>query len=109
MSNKKPTLTVQLMNANIRIAELEKLVDTAGHLRGQLNTELKWAQHDLAEAQRLVDVHKNEAHNLRLKQRPSDWNRKVVQPRTERVLPAWMENARAAAMASGKSVVAVRA
>ena len=103
MSDKKPTLTVQLMNANIRISELERELAETNSAHDTTGRMLAEATIELLEAERLVAVHKTEAHNLRLKQRS---NIKVLAPRAEYVRPAWMEAARQQAMATGSVVLA---
>ena len=101
----KPTLTVQLMHANARIAELERELADRNRAYATLDRMHDDVTIELLEAERLVAVHKTEAHNLRLKQRG---NVKVLAPRPPVVRPEWMELARAQAMASGKSALAVR-
>ena len=80
----KPTLTVQLMHAQARIAELEALL-------GNENLRTLELEQQLAEAKAA---------------KPANTNRKVIAPRPEWVRPAWMEAARAKAMATGSVVLA---
>lgn len=83
---KAPTLTVQLMNATIRISELEQQLAEA---------KAQFAKAESARLKLAVEAIK-----------PANTNRKVIAPRAEWVRPAWMEAARAQAMATGSVVLA---
>lgn len=76
------TLTVQLMHANARIAELRKFIDDSGHLQQELYAQIASLQADL------------------------DYARMCAQPvaTTKRSLPAHFVAAREAAMRLGKCV-----
>lgn len=86
----KQTLTVQLMHATARIAELEAMVIAIDEIRSEQNVRI--AELEAAKAAK-----------------PANTNRKVIAPRAPYVRPAWMEAARQAAMATGQVTLAVRA
>lgn len=77
----KPTLTVQLMHAQRRIAELESMVLSIDEIRSEQNVRIA----ELEAARPAKPAIKTVAHTL--------WQR-----------PAWMEAARAQAMATGQVV-----
>ena len=82
----KPTLTVQLMHATARIAELE--------------IQLANLARELLDSQTTSDV-----LTAKLIAKPAYTNRKVIAPRPEWVRPAHMEAARQQAMATGSVVL----
>lgn len=75
---KKPTLTVQLMHAQRRIAELEAMVISIDEIRSEQNARIA----ELEDA------------------KPANTNRKTVAPRAPWQRPAHMEAARQLAMSS---------
>lgn len=95
----KPTLTVQLMHARRRIAELESMVLSIDEIRSEQSVHLAELNDRIEELERLVEVHKAEAHNLRLKQRGNSAIKTVAH--TPWVRPAHMEAARQQAMSTG--------
>ena len=82
MATQRQTLTVQLCNANIRIAELESQLISAEFSITALTHELAEAQKPKAQSPARIAY--------------------LARPRAEWVRPAHMEAARQAAMATGR-------
>lgn len=99
MATQKQSLTVKLAHAEIRIAELE--ADLAASDGTYITMVVA-----LAELERLVEVHKTEAHNLRLKGRTPARIAYLAREKSNLPTPFQLAcaAAKAAAMAGGKII-----